>query len=119
MLTDYTFIFKSITPKNDDGIIGSFILGFLTSISWAPCYSAYLISIIGLIVSSADSLYAVLNLFLYCLGFTVTLLILSLVISRINLENIVSKTKYIPKIYGILIIFGGIYLLWESLKVIF
>lgn len=118
MLMDYSFSFKSITPKNNEGVIESFILGLLTSISWAPCYSGYLISLIGLIVSSNSGVYAVLNLLLYCLGFTLTLFVLGLIISKINLEKIISKTKYIPKIYGVLIIIGAIYLLWESFKVI-
>ncbi|AMD17436.1 cytochrome C biogenesis protein [Methanobrevibacter sp. YE315] len=118
MLVDYSFSFKALTPKNKDGVVGSFILGFLTSISWAPCYSAYLISLISLLVSTNSGLYAIFNLILYCLGFALTLFILSLIISKINLERLITKTKYIPKIFAILIIISAIYLLWESFKVL-
>ena len=118
MLTDYNFNLRAITPKDKDGVLGSFILGLLTSVSWAPCYSAYLISLIALLVNSNDAAYAVLNLLLYTLGFALTLFILSLVISKINLEKLIAKTKYIPKAFGVLIIISAVYLLWESLKVL-
>lgn len=118
MLLDYTFSFRAFSPKNNGGIAGSFTLGLLTSISWAPCYSAYLISLIILLVSSASGWYAVANILLYCLGFALTLLVLSFLILRINLENLISKTRYIPKVFAVLIIVGAVYLLFESLKVL-
>ena len=118
MLTGHTFKFKTVASKNNDGIIPSFTLGLLTSISWAPCYSGYLISLIALLINSNDAAYAVLNLLLYVIGFALTLLVLSLLISRINLERLTAKTKYIPKIFASLIILGAVYLLWESLKVL-
>ena len=117
MLVDYSFSFSIKLPKESDGIVGSFILGFITSISWAPCYSAYLISLITLLVSSSDWPYAVFNILLYCLGFGLMLFVLSLLISKINLEKLIGKTKYIPKIFAVLIIIGAIYLFWESFKV--
>lgn len=117
MYTDRSISFKAITPKSGDGIVASFVLGFLTSVSWAPCYSGYLISLIALLVNST-TWYAVLNLTLYCLGFAVTLFVLSLAISRIDLENLISKTRYLPKIFAILIMFGAVYLIWESIKIL-
>lgn len=117
MLVDYSFSFSIKLPKGSDGIVGSFILGFITSISWAPCYSAYLISLITLLVSSSDWPYAVFNILLYCLGFGLMLFVLSLLISKINLEKLIGKTKYIPKIFAVLIIIGAVYLFWESFKV--
>ena len=117
MLVDYSFSFSIKLPKESDGIVGSFILGFITSISWAPCYSAYLISLITLLVSSSDWPYAVFNIILYCLGFGLMLFVLSLLISRINLEKLIGKTRYIPKIFAVLIIIGAVYLFWESFKV--
>ncbi|WP_296890411.1 cytochrome c biogenesis CcdA family protein [uncultured Methanobrevibacter sp.] len=111
MLFDYSFSFVNVKSKNHDGIFGSFSLGFLTSIAWAPCYSAYLISLISLLVTSGDSLYAAFNIVLYSLGFGVTMLVLSFVLSKINLESFVKKTEYIPKIFAVLIIVGAIYLM--------
>ncbi len=117
MLADYTFSFKAISPKVDDGILGSFCLGFLTSVSWAPCYSAYLMSLIALLVGSGDVAYVSLNIALYGFGFALTLFVLSYLISKINLENLISQTRYLPKAFAVLVIIGALYLLWESLKV--
>ena len=99
------------------GILMFFILGFLTSIAWADCYSAYLISLISLLVSTNSPLYAVGNILIYVLGFALTLLVLCLAISRIDLEKLISKASYIPKIFAILIIIGAIYLFYTSIQV--
>ena len=115
MLFDYSFNFLSIKPNDGEGILSSFSLGFLTSLSWAPCYSAYLISLISLLVSSNDPLFAIGNIILYTLGFALTLLVLSLIISKINLEKLIDKTDYIPKIFAVLIIIGALYLLYSSI----
>ncbi len=117
MFFDYSFSFGSFSAKNNDGIVGSFILGFLTSIAWADCYSGYLISLIALLVSSNSPLYAVGNIIIYCIGFALTLLALCLVISKIDLEMLIDKASHISKVFGILIIIGAIYLLYNSLLV--
>ena len=117
MFFDYTLSFKSMGARSGGGIINSFILGFMTSIAWADCYSAYLISLITLLVSSNSPLYAVGNILIYVLGFALTLLALCLAISKIDLERLISKTSYIPKIFAILIIIGAIYLFYNSIQV--
>lgn len=114
MIAGYSFSFKAISPKFN----GAFSLGLLTSISWAPCYSAYLMSLIALLVSSNDAAFATFNIILYCIGFALTLLALGYLISRIDLEKLILKAKHIPKVFGILVIIGAVYLLWESLKVL-
>ena len=118
MLADYSFDLAVKLPQKSDGIIGSFVLGFITSLSWAPCYSAYLISLVTLLVTSNDAAYATFNIILYVLGFGLTLAVLSFLISKIDLEKLISKTKYVPKIFAVLIIISAIYLFWESLKVL-
>ena len=111
MLVDYSFNFIKITPRKSDGIIGSFILGFLTSVAWVPCYSAYLISLISLLVTTADPLYVSFNIILYCLGFGLTILLLSYLISKINFESFVNRATFIPKIFAILIIVSAVYMM--------
>ena len=111
MLFDYSFNFITVKSRNSDGIVESFTLGFLTSIVWAPCYSAYLMSLISLLLTSGDGLYAAFNIVLYSLGFGLTIFVLSFILSKINLESFVKKTNYIPKIFAVLIIIGAIYLL--------
>lgn len=115
MLFDYQFAFKSISPNENTS---TYMMGVLTSVAWAPCYSGYLISLITLLISSSDPTYAVLNIIIYSMGFALTLLVLSYLISRINLERLISGTKHVPKIFAGLVIVGAIYLLFESLKVL-
>ena len=115
MYFDYSLSFKSIGARSGGGIVNSFILGFLTSIAWADCYSAYLISLISLLVSSNSPLYAVGNILIYVLGFALTLLALCLAISRIDLEKLISKARYIPKVFSVLIIIGAINLFYTSI----
>ena len=111
MLFDYSFNFITVKSRNSDGIVGSFTLGFLTSIAWAPCYSAYLMSLISLLLTSGNGLYAAFNILLYALGFGLTIFVLSFIISKINLESFIKKTNYIPKIFAVLIIISAIYLI--------
>ena len=118
MFFDFQFNFKSLPAANGDGILSSYVMGLLTSLAWVPCYSGYLISLITLLISSNSPGYAVLNIGIYCVGFAVTLLIISYAISKIDLENLILKTKYIPKIFAILVIIGALYLMFESVKVI-
>ncbi len=118
MLADYSFSFSLKLPQKSDGVLGSFVLGFVTSLSWAPCYSAYLMSLIALLVTSNSGWYAVFNILLYVLGFGLTLAVLSFIISKIDLEKLILKTKYIPKIFAVLIILSAVYLFWESFKVL-
>lgn len=115
MLFDYSFNFITVKSGNTEGIVGSFTLGFLTSIAWAPCYSAYLISLISLLVTSANPLFVAFNIILYCLGFGLTIFVLSFLLSRINLESFIKKTNYIPKIFAVLIILGAVYMLYSFL----
>lgn len=115
MFFDYNISFKSIPQVNNNSVISSYLLGLFTSLAWAPCYSGYLISLITLLVNSNNPLYATFNIIIYCVGFALTLFVLSFLISKIDLEKLISKTKYIPKIFSILIILGAIYLLFNTI----
>ena len=118
MFFDYSMGFKAIHQINGDGLFLSYIMGILTSVAWAPCYSGYLISLISLLISSSSPTYAVLNIIVYCMGFALTLFILSLFISKINLERLISKTRHIPKIFAVLVIFGALYLLYDAIQAV-
>ena len=111
MLFEYNIPFKSLTRINSNNIFSSYLLGLITSLAWTPCYSGYLISLITLLVNSDNVLYATFNIIVYCIGFTLTLFMLSIMISKINIEKLISKTKHIPKLFAILIILGAIYLI--------
>ena len=93
-------------------IKSSYILGSLTSLAWAPCYGAYLISLISFSVSTQNIFYSGVNLLIYTLGFGLSLFIIGFLISTINIQKLINNADLINKISGILIIIGGIYLLW-------
>lgn len=117
MMADYSPDFTVKLSKNRNGVLESFLFGFITSLSWAPCYGAYLIALIALLAGTGSA-YAVFNILLYVLGFALALGVLSFLVSKINLENLISKTRIVPKIFAVLIIIAALYLFWESLKVL-
>ena len=90
----------------------SYIIGSITSLAWAPCYGTYLLSLISFSVATGNTFYSGVNLLFYTLGFGLTLFIIGFLVSSINIQKIINKADLINKISGILIIIGGIYLLW-------
>lgn len=92
----------------------AFILGVLTSLSWPPCYGGYLISLLSVLITAPDTLYITFNIILYSLGFGLTLLVLSYIISKINVEKLVKGSSYIRQITGILFIIGGVFMLLNA-----
>lgn len=112
LLTSCSCKFPALTYKKRDN---AFILGFLTSLSWAPCYSGYLISLLTLLVSSGNPVFVAINILIYCLGFGLTLLILGYIISNIDIARFAKKTENIQKIFAVLIIIGAIYMLITAL----
>lgn len=94
-----------------EGLAGSFVLGMLTSLAWSPCYGGYLISLISVLITTAEVLYISMNIVLYTLGFGLTLLVLGYVISKVNIERFIKKSEYVRRISGVLFILGAIYML--------
>lgn len=107
----FNFSFKPIVHRNKN--INSFLMGFLTSLAWSPCYSSYLIAVIAYSASSGDIVYSTLNLMLFSAGFSLTIFVLGLIASKINLERIITYSRYISIFSGIIILIAGIYMLLE------
>jgi cytochrome c-type biogenesis protein len=110
-------LFKiSVAPdSNRRGFIGSFMWGLLTSLAWAPCYGSYLIALITFSISTGNTVYSALNLILYTAGFSLSILVLGLLVSSVNIEKLAGKADIIRKISGILITGAGIYMIWLAL----
>ncbi|WP_409199851.1 cytochrome c biogenesis CcdA family protein [Methanobrevibacter sp. DSM 116169] len=116
LVLDYNFIKFNLPKLNyKKGLKFSFILGFISSIAWAPCFSAYLASLIALLASFADPLYASLNILIYSIGFGLTLFIISYLFSKINLNKLINNSNYIQKLSGILILICAIYMFLLSM----
>ena len=109
----------SIKAKEfNNALVNAFIFGLLTCISWSPCFGPYLISLISLIVNTNNVTYALFNIILYCVGFSLTLIILSIILSRIDMQKLATKSRHISKIFAIIIIITSLNLLLSSIKVI-
>lgn len=110
-------LFKlSVTPdSNRRGVIGSFMWGLLTSLAWAPCYGSYLIALITFSISTGNIFYSALNLLLYTAGFSISIFVLGISISSVNMEKLAGKADLIRKISGILIVGAGIYMIWLAM----
>lgn len=96
------------TVKNP---LSSTLMGVLTSLAWAPCYGAYLIALIAYNVSTGNLGYTIINLTLFTLGFSLTLLLIAFLTSKINLKKIIQYTNWIRIISGIIIFTAGLFLL--------
>lgn len=101
---------KKNQTKNN--VLSSFILGVITSLAWAPCYSAYLFSLVSLVLSKGDAFYGALNLLIYVVGFGLAIFLIAFFISSINLEKLIDNSNLINKVAGILILISGIYMLY-------
>lgn len=110
-------LFKlSVTPdSNRRGVIGSFMGGLLTSLAWAPCYGSYLIALITFSISTGNTFYSALNLILYTAGFSISIFVLGILVSSVNIVKLSGKADLIRKISGILIAGAGIYMIWLAM----
>ncbi len=103
------FTYKPVKYKDKN--IESFLMGFLTSLAWSPCYGSYLIAIIAYNASSGDLIYSTINLILFAVGFSLTIFIIALGASKINLERLIKYSNYIRIFSGVIILIAGIYML--------
>lgn len=105
----FNFTYKPVKYKNKN--IESFLMGFLTSLAWSPCYGSYLIAIIAYSASSGDVIYSTMNLILFALGFSLTIFIIALAASKLNLERVIKYSDYIRIFSGVIILIAGLYML--------
>jgi cytochrome c-type biogenesis protein len=105
----------SFKSRMEGGVLGSFILGLLTCLAWSPCFGPYVIAVAAYSTATGNVFYSALNMILFAAGFSLTLFILALLASRINLERISKYSNTIRIISGLVIILAGIYMLWGLL----
>jgi cytochrome c-type biogenesis protein len=109
------FKFSHAPDSNRKGVFGSFMWGILTSLAWAPCYGSYLIALITFSISTGNAFYSALNLLLYTVGFSISILIIGILVSSANIEKLVKKADLIRNISGILILGAGVYMIYLAL----
>jgi cytochrome c-type biogenesis protein len=101
----------SIASRKEAGITGSFVLGFLTCLAWSPCFGPYVVAVAAYSASTGNIFYSAVNMILFAAGFSVTLLAIALLASRINTAAIMKYYKWIRIVSGLIIAIAGFYLL--------
>jgi len=101
----------SKVTESQKGILGSFIMGFLTCLAWAPCFGPYVVAVATYSASTGDITYSIINMALFAGGFSLTILILAFLMSKIDFKSIIKYSDWIRVISGIIIALAGIYML--------
>lgn len=117
ILSPNIFKIGHITPV-DRNVSSSFIMGFMTCLAWSPCFGPYLAVIAAYSVSTGDIIYSIINMLLFSVGFSVTILILAFTFSKINLEKIMKYSWGIRIFAGFIIIVAGVYMLLTQLGIL-
>lgn len=105
----FNFYYKPL--KHENKLIESFLMGFLTSLAWSPCYGAYLIALIAYSASTGNSIYSTINLALFTAGFSLTIFIMAFLASKIKLNRLIKYSSSIRIISGSIILIAGSYML--------
>lgn len=96
--------------KPQPGFFFSFLFGVMISISWTPCVSAFLGSVLALAAGSGNTLQGILLLSVYSLGLGVPFLICALIIQHLksSLDWIKRNYKAVHAISGGLLVILGL-----------
>ena len=115
------FIGKSGQPTfKKKGLLTAFILGLIFGIALGPCTFAYMAPMLGIVfrIASTQFLYGVTFLFVYGLGHCSVIVFAGTFTEIIqHYLNWNEKSKgaiILKKICGVLVILGGVYLIWSS-----
>ncbi|NYB53003.1 MAG: cytochrome c biogenesis protein CcdA [Methanobacteriaceae archaeon] len=101
----------SSAPDSGQGILGSFVMGFLTCLAWSPCFGPYVVAVATYSASTGDIAYSIVNMALFAGGFSLTILILAYSMSKIDFKAIIKYSDWIRIISGLIIALAGLYLL--------
>lgn len=102
---------SSATSNSRKGIVGSFVMGFLTCLAWAPCFGPYVVAIATYSASTGDVAYSIINMAIFAGGFSLAILIIAFSMSKIDLKSIIKYSDWIRIISGAIIAFAGLYML--------
>ena len=89
--------------------------GLLTSLGRSPVMALDHKPQFTFSISTGNAVYSALNLLLYTAGFSVSIFILGILVSSVNIEKLAGKADLIRKISGILITGAGIYMIWLAM----
>jgi len=105
---------------NKKGAMAAFMLGLAFGLALGPCTFAYMAPILGIVftVAATQFIYAVILLLMYGIGHCSVIVVAGtfteIVQNYLN-WNVKSKgISIVKKICGVLVILGGIYLIWSA-----
>jgi cytochrome c-type biogenesis protein len=108
----------SIQPSAARGLIAPLILGLLFGMALGPCTFAYMAPVLGVVFQTAqtDYLFSIILLLSFGIGHCAVIVgagtLAKKVQSYLNWSDQSSALKWIKRVCGVLVIFGGVYLLW-------
>lgn len=101
----------STTPDSQKGIVGSFLMGFLTCLAWSPCFGPYVVAVATYSASTGNIGYSIINMAIFAGGFSLTILIMAFLMSKIDFKAILKYSDWIRIISGVIIALAGLYML--------
>jgi len=101
----------SSTPDSQKGIVGSFLMGFLTCLAWSPCFGPYVVAVATYSASTGNIGYSIINMAIFAGGFSLTILLMAFLMSKIDFKGILKYSDWIRIISGVIIAFAGLYML--------
>ena len=101
----------SNTSDSQKGIVGSFLMGFLTCLAWSPCFGPYVVAVATYSASTGDITYSIINMAIFAGGFSLTILIMAFLMSRIDFKAIIKYSDWVRIISGSIIALAGMYML--------
>ena len=101
----------SSTLDSEKGIVGSFLMGFLTCLAWSPCFGPYVVAVATYSASTGNIGYSIINMAIFAGGFSLTILLMVFLMSKIDFKGILKYSDGIRIISGVIIAFAGFYML--------
>lgn len=109
------------SANKSSGMLAALILGLLFGIGLGPCTFAFMAPILGVVFQTATTNFAVaiILLFAFAIGHCTVIVTAGVLTNRIqqylNWSERSKVTVYVKRICGILVILGGIYMIWTVL----
>ncbi len=96
----------------------AFFLGFSSALSWSPCLGPYLVSTVALLITEFSFFSGSILMIIYTLGFSLPFLLLGIFsMEAINfLNKFKNVVKYTTRIGAAIIIFMGVYMLFNTYR---
>lgn len=119
-LINIDFSFNFLTKTSTKGYLGAFILGLLFGFALGPCTFAYMAPVLGLVFQNAQTnlFFALSLLLLFAIGHCSVIVLAGSFTSKLqsylDWGEKSKKLSYIRKICGVLVILGGIYLVYTT-----